>query len=90
MDMRLLPFAHTILYSLKLEHGSCPVHDTFSWKEISIGLVTHKDSWNKKEKKKKNYFFSILNSVEGIYLPLATQQAGATTRFRDTRAFYVA
>ena len=35
-------------------------------------------------------FYETLNSVEGFYLPLANQQAGATTRFRDTRAFYVA
>ena len=35
-------------------------------------------------------FYETLNSVEGFFLLLANQQAGATTRFRDTRAFYVA
>ena len=35
-------------------------------------------------------FYETLNSVEGFFLLLANQQAGATTRFRDTRAFCVA
>ena len=41
---------------------------------------------------KKSYFFSILRNSEfyGFFLCLAHQQAGATTRFCDTRAFYVA
>ena len=35
-------------------------------------------------------FYETLNSVEGFFLLLANQQAGATTRFGDTRAFHVA
>ena len=44
------------------------------------------------EKKKNDFFqfYETLNSVEGVFLLLANQQAGATARFRDTRAFYVA
>ena len=31
-----------------------------------------------------------MNSVVDFFLILANQRAGVTTRFRDTRAFYVA
>ena len=45
---------------------------------------------NRKEKYCFFQFYETLNSVEGFFLLLPNQQAGATTRFRDTRAFYVA
>ena len=47
MDMRLFSFAHTILYSLKLEQLSDTRYIQLKGNPDRF-FVTHKDSWNKK------------------------------------------